>query len=103
MRFYQNKKARVHSSSPAAITTTTSTTTKTTTTTTMITRAAIAEVAPWSIGANGAARTLTAITMAEMRCVKTTVVKIVDAGSVNDQATMTRAVVDHPALVPCAG
>jgi hypothetical protein len=40
-----------------------------------------------------------AMRMAKMRCVKPTVDKIVDAGNVNDQATMIRAVVDHPALV----
>jgi hypothetical protein len=37
--------------------------------------------------------------MAKMWCVKPTVDKIVDSGNVNDQATMIRAVVDHPALV----
>jgi hypothetical protein len=97
MRFYKNKKARVHSSLPAAITTTTTTTTTTMTTTTM-TLAAIAAVAPWSIGAKGAARTLAA---AKMQQVKPTVDKIVDAGNIDDQATMIRAVVDldHPAWV----
>ena len=34
-----------------------------------------------------------------MRCVKPTVDKNFDAGNVNDQATMIRTVVDHPALV----
>ena len=96
MRFYKNKKARVHSSSPTTITTTTTTTTMMTTTMTM---AAIAAVAPWSIRANGAARTLAVMRIAKMRCVKPTVDKIVDAGNVNDQATMICAVVDHPALV----
>jgi hypothetical protein len=96
MRFYKNKKARVHSSSPAAITTTTTTMT---TTTTAMTMAAIAAVAPWSIRANGAACTLAAMRMAKMWCVKPTVDKIVDAGNKIDQATMIRAVVDHPALV----
>ncbi len=100
MRFYKNKKARVHSSLPAAITTTTTTTTTTMTTTTM-TLAAIAAVAPWSIGAKGAARTLAAMRMAKMQQVKPTVDKIVDAGNIDDQATMIRAVVDldHPAWV----
>ena len=37
--------------------------------------------------------------MAKMRCVKPTVDKIVDAGNVNDQATMICTVVDHPTLV----
>jgi hypothetical protein len=96
MRFYKNKKARVHSSSPTAIMTTTTTTTTTTMTMTM---AAIAAVAPSSICANGAARTLAAMRMAKMRCIKPTVDKMVDAGNVNDQATMIHAVVDHPALV----
>jgi hypothetical protein len=64
-----------------------------------MTMAAIAAVAPWSIGANEAARTLAAMRMAKMRCVKPTVDKIVDTGNANDQATMIHAVVDHPALV----
>ena len=64
-----------------------------------MTMAAIAAVAPWSIGANEAARTLAAMRMAKMRCVKPTVDKIVDTGNANDQATMICAVVDHPALV----
>jgi hypothetical protein len=96
MRFYQNKMARVHSSSPAAIMTTTTTTTTMTTTMTMAT---IAAVAPWSIHANDAACTLAAMRIAKMWCVKPTVDKIVDAGNKIDQATMIRAVVDHPALV----
>jgi len=37
--------------------------------------------------------------MAKMRCVKPTVDKIVDAGNVNDQATMICTIVDHPTLV----
>ena len=77
----------------------TTTSTTTTMTTTTMTMAAIAVVAPWSIGANGAAHTLAAMRMAKMQCVKPTVDKIIDAGNVNDQATMIRAVVDYPALV----
>ena len=33
-----------------------------------------------------------------MRCVKSTVEKIANAGNTNHQATMIRAVLDHPAL-----
>jgi hypothetical protein len=65
---------------------------------TTMTMAAIAAMAPWSIGANGTACMLAAMRMAKMRCVKPTVDKIVDAGNINDQATMICAVVDHPAL-----
>jgi len=36
--------------------------------------------------------------MAKMRCVKSTVDKIANAGNTNHQATMIRAVLDHPAL-----
>ena len=49
--------------------------------------AAIAAVAPWSIGVNGTARTLGAMRMAKMRRVKPTVDTIVKAGNVEDQAT----------------
>ncbi len=51
------------------------------------------------IGVNGTARTLRAMRMAKMRCVKPTVDTIVKAGNVEDQATLICAVVDHPALV----
>jgi hypothetical protein len=97
MKYYKNKKARVHSSSPADITTTT--TTMTTTTTTTMSMAAIAAVAPWSIGGNGVALKLGAMRMAKMRRVKPTVDTIVKIGNVVDQASLIRAVLDHPALV----
>jgi hypothetical protein len=74
------------------------TTTTTTTMTMMMTMAAIAAVAPWSICANGAARTMAASRMAKMWCIKPTVDKIVNAGNANDQETMIHAAVDHPAL-----
>jgi hypothetical protein len=81
-----------------AITTTTTTTTTTTSTTTM-SMAAIAAVAPWLIGGNGAARTPRAMRMAKMRRVKPTVDTIIKIGNVMDQASLIRAVVNHPALV----
>ncbi len=71
----------------------------TTTTTTTMSMAAIAVVAPWSIGVNGTARRLGAMRMAKMRHAKPTVDTIVKAGNVEDQATLIRTVVDHPALV----
>jgi hypothetical protein len=98
MKYYKNKKARVNSSSPAAITTTTTTTTTTRTTTTM-SMAAIAAVAPWSIGGNGGALKPGAMRMAKMRRIKPTVDTIVKIGNVVDQASLIRAVLDHPALV----
>ncbi len=52
-----------------------------------MTMAEIAAVAPWTIGANGAARTLPAMRMAKTQCVKPTVDKIVDTGNVNDDHT----------------
>ena len=63
-----------------------------------MTMAAIAAVAPWSICANGVARTLAASRVAKTLCVKPIVDKIVKAGNTNHQATMIRAVLDHTAL-----
>ena len=63
-----------------------------------MTMAAIVAVAPWSIRANGAARTLAASRMAKMRCIKPIVDKIVNAGNTNHQSTTIRAVLDHTAL-----
>ncbi len=63
-----------------------------------MTMAAIAAVAPWSICANGVARTLAASRVAKTLCVKPIVDKIVNAGNTNHQATMIRAVLDHTAL-----
>jgi len=71
----------------------------TTTTTTTMSMAAIAAVAPWSIGGNGVALKLGAMRMAKMRRVKPTVDTIIKIGNVVDQASLIRAVLDHPALV----
>jgi hypothetical protein len=95
--FYKNKKNKMVGlfTSPVG-TTTTMTTTTTTTTTTSMTMAAD----PWAVSSSGKVRSHAAKKMAKQRRVKPSVDKILNAGNVQSQAALLRALADHPALAP---
>jgi hypothetical protein len=62
----------------------------------MVTTTAMAP--PWSVHANGTVHTQVAMMMAKLQHVKPTVDKILNAGDIQQQAPVLRAVTDHPAL-----
>ena len=99
--FYINKKNKrmVGLPSPAVMTTTMMTTTTTSTTTSMTTAAA-PDMDPWAVSSTGKVRTPTARKMAKHRRVKPAVDNILNAGNVQSQAALLRALADHPALAP---
>ena len=88
--------------SPAVTTTTMmlTTTTTTSTTTSMTTAAAPDMDNPCAVSYTGKVCTPAARKMAKQRCVKPAIDNILNAGNVQSQAALLRALADHPALAP---
>jgi hypothetical protein len=97
--YYINKtnKRMVGLPSPA-VTTTTMMTTTTTSTTTSMTTAAAPDIDTWAVSSSGKLRTPAARKMAKYRRVKPAVDTILNAGNVQSQSALLRAVADHPEL-----
>jgi len=55
---------------------------------------------PWAVSSSGKVRSRAAKKMAKQRRVKPSVDKILNAGNVQSQAALLRALADHPALAP---
>jgi hypothetical protein len=99
--FYINKKNQKMVGLPLpAVTTTTMMTTTNTSTTTSMTTAAAPDMDPWAVSSTGKVRTPSARKMAKQRCVKPAVDNILNAGNVQSQAALLRALADHPRLAP---
>jgi hypothetical protein len=95
--FYINKKNKrmVGLSSPA-VTTTTIMTTTTTSTTTSMTKAASPDMDPWAVSSTGKVHTPAARKMAKHWRVQPAVDNNLNAGNVQLQAALLRALTDHP-------
>ena len=65
-----------------------------------MTTAATPDMDPWAVSSTGKVCTPAARKMAKQRRVKPAVDNILNAGNVQSQAALLRALADHPALAP---